>query len=190
MGEDALTNMKIRDVETRVRGPAGRLTAEERREAVLQAAVAEFALYGLHGSSTEVIAARAGISQPYLFALFGTKKDLFIAAVERVYAAIEEVFTMSGERCGENELLPLGDMYAVLRPRRDELLVMLHAFAAATDPDIGWVVRQCFARLYRLVRQIAHAGEGKLPIVACLDQVYACFLGPLGTPDGGVASRS
>src|SRR6266700_3589556 len=61
-----------------------RMSAGERRETVLEAAVAEFALRGLAGTSTEDVARRAGISQPYLFRLFPTKKALFLALVERV----------------------------------------------------------------------------------------------------------
>ena len=63
---------------------ATRMTADERREAILEAARGEFASTGFHGTSTETIAERAGISQPYLFRLFGTKKELFIASVRRV----------------------------------------------------------------------------------------------------------
>ena len=61
-----------------------RKSAEERREAVLDAAYVEFAEHGLDGGSTEAIAAKAGISQPYVFRLFGTKKQLFIGRVDAV----------------------------------------------------------------------------------------------------------
>ena len=74
-----------------------RMSAEERRESVLDAAVAEFARGGLAGTSTEAIAARAGISQPYLFRLFSTKKDLFIAAYRRAFVLIESRFTEASE---------------------------------------------------------------------------------------------
>ena len=63
---------------------ATRQTADERREAVLEAANVEFALRGLHGASTDAIARRAGISQPYLFRLFGSKKELFLAVDRRL----------------------------------------------------------------------------------------------------------
>ena len=53
---------------------ATRKTADERRVEILEAARAEFALKGLYGASTDTIARRAGLSQPYLFRLFGTKK--------------------------------------------------------------------------------------------------------------------
>ena len=63
-----------------------RQTAEERREAVLDAATHEFAVKGFHGASTEDIARAAGISQPYLFRLFGSKKELYLAAFARCEA--------------------------------------------------------------------------------------------------------
>ncbi len=59
---------------------APRSTADDRREAILQAAMEAFAEKGLHGTSTETIARAVGISQPYLFRLYGTKKELFLAA--------------------------------------------------------------------------------------------------------------
>src|SRR5689334_21204647 len=69
-----------------------RSTAEERREAVLQAALVEFASGGLDGTNADVIARRAGISQPYLFRLFSSKKALFVAAVERTFDRVRDAF--------------------------------------------------------------------------------------------------
>ena len=71
---------------------AVRMSAEERREAILEAARLEFASTGFHGTSTETIAERAGISQPYLFRLFGTKKELFVASVRRCFRETLETF--------------------------------------------------------------------------------------------------
>jgi len=73
---------------------APRRTIDERRQEILGAAISEFASWGLHGSSTERIAKQVGISQPYVFKLFGTKKELFIASVvlvcDRIRAAFQE----------------------------------------------------------------------------------------------------
>ncbi|HSA50971.1 MAG TPA: helix-turn-helix domain-containing protein, partial [Yinghuangia sp.] len=69
-----------------------RMSADERRVAVVRAAVKEFAVGGLHGTSTAVIAQRVGVSQPYLFRLFATKKDLFLAAVALGFRRVEETF--------------------------------------------------------------------------------------------------
>ena len=96
-----------------------RMSAEERRESVLDAAVAEFARGGLAGTPTEAIAARAGISQPYLFRLFSTKKELFIAAYRRAFARIEGRFIeasegLTGDKAldATDELAPAGVMVA------------------------------------------------------------------------------
>src|SRR5919202_3306175 len=89
-----------------------RKTKEERREEILDAALFEFAERGLHGASTEDIARRAGISQPYVFRLFGTKKDLFIAVVNRCFRETLEMFQRAaeGER-GEAALRSIGRAY-------------------------------------------------------------------------------
>src|SRR5256885_16271087 len=70
-----------------------RMPAAERREMVLEAAVAEFGAHGLAGTSTEDVARQAGISQPYLFRLFPTKKALFLALLERCFRRVEDTFT-------------------------------------------------------------------------------------------------
>ena len=71
---------------------AVRRTSEERREEILEAAFTAFSESGFEGTSTDDIAAAVGISQPYLFRLFGTKKHLFLAAVERCFEETEAVF--------------------------------------------------------------------------------------------------
>ena len=83
-----------------------RMSADERREAVLEVAIAEFAETGLQGTSTERIAAGAGISHPYLFRLFGTKKELFLACVERCFDRTRHAFEEAAEPSGH--LVDLG----------------------------------------------------------------------------------
>src|SRR3954452_9679978 len=82
-----------------------RMTAAERREEILNTAVSDFALGGLHGTSTEAIARRAGISQLYLFRLFGTKKDLFIACIGRCYDRTEGPLHAAAEADHEGDPL-------------------------------------------------------------------------------------
>jgi AcrR family transcriptional regulator len=96
-----------------------RQTAAARRETVLAAAAVEFARKGLEGASTDAIARKAGISQPYLFRLFGTKKGLFIAVTEDCFAGTLELFRKSAEgKSGEAALEAMGTAYVGMILRR------------------------------------------------------------------------
>jgi AcrR family transcriptional regulator len=132
------------------------MSAAERRESVLDAAVAEFALHGMAGTSTEDVARRAGISQPYLFRLFPTKKALFLALVERCYSRIEEGFTTAAaDKTGDEALEAMGDEYERLLDDRTLLLLQMHAYAACEDADIRAATRAGFKRLWTLVERVS-----------------------------------
>jgi AcrR family transcriptional regulator len=134
-----------------------RQTAEERREAVLRAAFEAFARHGLHGASTEQIAAAAGISQPYLFRLFGTKKALFVATVERCMTETLEIFrTASRGLRGQEALEAMGQAYTdLVFTDRIRLLGQLQAYAACDDPDVRAVMRRGYGELYAFVEAVA-----------------------------------
>jgi AcrR family transcriptional regulator len=127
-------------------GTVNRLSAEERREAVLDAAVHEFAQAGYHAASTTNIAKRAGISQPYIYALFPNKKALFIAVQQRVSERIRNAFVEAAQQAAspEDRMERMGEAYTRLLDDRDHLLAQLHGFAAAGDPEIREPVAACF----------------------------------------------
>src|ERR671933_912370 len=101
-----------------------RKTAEERREAVLREALVELADKGYDGASTDVIARRAGVSQPYLFRLFGTKKELFVAALNRCFRVTLETFMRAAEgKRGDEALARMGGAYRELLGDRQKLLM-------------------------------------------------------------------
>src|SRR6266567_7048526 len=108
-----------------------RLSAAERREDVIEAAMVEFAERGLEGTSTEDIARRAGISQPYLFRLFGTKKELFKATVARCFRETLESFQRAAEGTrGEEALKAMGAAYMqVMLTDRTRLRAQMQAYA-------------------------------------------------------------
>src|SRR6187549_453583 len=97
-----------------------RQTAPERREALVEAAVRHFALTGLHGTAVSAITDEVGITQPYAFSLFGTKKGLFLAAVERGYDRVEETFRAAAAAPAEDEdaIKAMGRAYAGLLENR------------------------------------------------------------------------
>lgn len=136
----------MRRVETREPGDK-RSTAGERREDVIAAGIVEFATHGLHGASTVTIAERAGISQPYVLRLFGTKKALFLACVQRV---VEQIMTrwqgaleaMDIAEPPEHRLRALGTEYEGLVREVNGLRLVLQAFSSAEDSDIRTAVHQ------------------------------------------------
>lgn len=131
------------------------MSAAERREMVLEAAIAEFAIDGLAGTSTEDVARRAGISQPYLFRLFPTKKALFLALVDRCFRRVEDAFTTAaGDRTGEDALMAMADAYELLLDDRTLLLMQMQAYAACDDPEIRMATRAGYKHLWELVERI------------------------------------
>ncbi len=142
--------------------PSPRQTADERRDAIIDAAIVEFAVYGLHGTPTETIARRVGISQPYIFRLFGSKKELFLAALERVYDRIASTFLAAAGATDGDVLEAMGHSYKTLLAGRDELFLLLQAFAASSDQEVRAVAHDRYAALYRMVAATSGAGEEAL----------------------------
>src|SRR3954469_25174634 len=130
-------------------------TAEDRREAVLQAAMPVIAARGIHASSTAEIAKQAGISHAYLFRLFATKSDLAIAVVERAHQRIYDAFADAAgsvDGRGEEKLHAMGLAYSQLLADRELLLVHMHSHAAAAEDEaIRDVGRKGFEQLVDLV---------------------------------------
>jgi AcrR family transcriptional regulator len=136
-------------------GPKRRMAAEERRELVLGVAMREFASRGLHGTSTEDVAREAGISQPYLFRLFPTKKALFLALVERCFQRIRDTFAEAAKNLdGEEALMAMADSYTSLLDDRTLLLLQMQAYAACDDEEIRDATRSGFKRLWELSERL------------------------------------
>jgi AcrR family transcriptional regulator len=143
---------------------ATRQSAAERRESILDAALIEFAERGLHGTSTEAIAKRAGISQPYVFRLFGTKKQLFAAACARCMRELREEMTEAAAGLeGEEALAAMGRAYReILEADPHRLQLQMHMYAAARDPEIRDVVRSGFGDLFTSFERIAGVDRERL----------------------------
>jgi AcrR family transcriptional regulator len=179
-----------------------RLTADERREHVIEAAIATFAAAGYHGASTTDIARRAGISQSYIYALFPNKQELFLAAyrtvVERIRARL--VAAAEGADDPEARIRAMGEAYLGMIGNSSEVLCQLQAYAAAGDPALRGPVREEFLRLFEAVREAAgvsredaaffFAGGIFLAIAAALDVPAEYWPGGGGDPPGGGERQS
>ena len=144
--------------------PVPRASAEERREQVIEAALKEFAAHGFHAASTGAIAKRAGISQPYIYALFENKHELFLAVNRHVVDRIRHAFIEAarGGSGPEERLVAMGDAYLTLLDDRDEILFQMQAHAAAGDPDLREPVRNEFIRLFEDVSRMSGADQTRV----------------------------
>jgi AcrR family transcriptional regulator len=133
-----------------------RKSAEVRREEIVGIALRHFAEGGYHGTSTEAIAHEAEISQPYLFRLFRTKRELFLACSDRCFAHVAAVFKEAAEAASEGERMDaMGEAYeALLLPDRHMLLFQMQAYAIS-EPEIRAHVRAGFQELVRTVAALA-----------------------------------
>ena len=131
------------------------MSAEERRESVIRAAMIEFADHGYNGTSTSAIARRVGVSQPYLFRLFENKRALFEAAVRRCMEEIKQSFLLAAEgKHGEEARKAMGDAYFQLIEDKARLLMQLQMYVstaaaeAAGDHEVGDAVRALWTDLW------------------------------------------
>ena len=136
-----------------------RSSSEERREQLIDAAVKEFAANGFHATSTTTIAKRAGISQPYVYALFPNKRELFLAANVEVHDRIRAAFTEAarGVEGPHERLEAMGQAYRRLLENRDEIMFQHQANAAAGDPALREPIRREFMGVFEDVRRISGA---------------------------------
>jgi AcrR family transcriptional regulator len=132
-----------------------RLTAQERHTQLVAVALHAFAEGGYAGTTTDQVARRAGVSQPYVIRLFGTKQELFLATLRYACGRIEEKWRAAAVR--EPTLHGLGHAYKELLEERELLVVLLHGYGAAAEPAIGEAVRASYGHLYTVVRDLTGA---------------------------------
>jgi AcrR family transcriptional regulator len=132
------------------------MSAEERRESVIRAAMTEFARGGYHGTSTEAIARRVGVSQPYLFRLFPGKKAIFLAAAERCVEDTIRMFAEAAEGLeGEEARHAMGGAYVeAISEQPEQLMMQMQMYLAVAaaeeegDREFGEAVRTGWMRLW------------------------------------------
>lgn len=143
--------------------PTTRRSAAERRDEIVTEAIRHFARSGYTAASTDAIARDAGISQPYLFRLFGTKRDLFLACQDRMHGRIVETFRTAAEGHPlEERMAHMGHAYTELLADRDILLFQMQSYAACSDPDIQARVRSCYVEVVREVGSLTGADPQRL----------------------------
>jgi AcrR family transcriptional regulator len=150
---------------TEQKSPRQRVPAAERRDALIDAAVHEFARGGLYGTPVDRIARRVGVAQPYVFSLFANKQELFLAAVERCFDRVAELFTKAAAEFDPATAPPevdvftaMGNAYVeLLASDRAYLMLQHQAYAACDDEEIRDRVRASYAKLVTRVESLTQA---------------------------------
>jgi len=160
-----MSSVTIESVETtppEITETATRMRSEDRRELILDAATAVFGERGYFGATTDVVAKAAGVSQPYVVRMFGTKEALFLEVLHRALDKLMATFAWAiadtsplPDGLVDTRALRIGRAYADLLIDRGLLLSLMHAFVLGADPVIGPVARDGFIRVYTFLREEA-----------------------------------
>lgn len=138
-------------------------TAEQRRLAVVDSAITVFAEGGLLGTPVSRVAAHAGISPAYVFKLFPSKEELFIAALDACYDQVLDALSVGAEQADQDDpdavLRAMGGAYADLLANRELLKIQVHALSAADVDDVAEAVRRGVRRVVEQARQLSGADE-------------------------------
>lgn len=152
--------------------PATRMSADDRRELVLDAAMRAFARTGYAGTTTDAVAREAGVSQPYVVRIFGTKLDLFLEvfdrATRRIMAGFQDVIDDGPfDPEDDDDWSRLGIRYTELVLRdRAVLQVMMHGFAASGEPTIGSKARARMGEIFDVIRSTGSTDDRARDFVA------------------------
>jgi AcrR family transcriptional regulator len=174
---------------------AARMSGRERRSQVLGIAAGEFADHGLHGASIEAIAHKAGITQAYVFRMFGTKKALFLELVGGAFDRFSDGMSQAAEGTrGLDALAVMGTRYYESLADRTTLLLQLQGFAACGDSEVRDLVRARLARMWDTVAGAAALDpvtvKSFLAFGMLLNNVAALDVGELDEPwANGVRTR-
>ncbi len=157
-----------------------RSTAATRRAQIRAVAAREFGLHGLHGTSVEVIAAKAGISEAYVFRLFRSKVALFVEVVVAAFARTTEgMLAAAGDLRGPEALMVMGETYKALLRDRTTLLLQQQGFAACANAQVRRAVCGAFGRLWGEVARVS----GLAPLKVKTFIAYGMLLNDLASMD-------
>jgi TetR/AcrR family transcriptional regulator len=166
-----------------------RLTAEARRQVVLDTACRVFSKSSYRGATTAEIAREAGISEPILYRHFGSKRDLYLACLDEAWRAFrgiaEEAIAADPDSC----LGAIGDAYMAKQARIRMVDLWIQALTEASeDRVIAAALRRQVREVHDFLADVIRDGQARGVIVADRDPVAEAWIfvaaGLLATMDG------
>lgn len=138
-------------------------TADVRRSAVIESAIFVFAKTGYLGTPIATVAKHAKISPAYVFKLFPTKEQLFVAALDATFTLIQIALSDNAEgaenQSSDQLLQGMGAAYAGLIEDRNLLLIQVHALSAADVPEIATAFRNGLQMMVTFVKSRTGASD-------------------------------
>lgn len=140
------------------------MPAAERRAMILDAARDLFGRQGYNGTTTDQIANAAGISQPYVVRMFGSKEALFLEVFHATLRTLVDAWratldSLPDDADPHTRTVAIGEQFVDLSATRGLHTMLLQAFVSGADPAIGKAARDGFLSIYRFLRDEAGVSD-------------------------------
>ncbi len=156
--EDIPEEKKARDVDGQ---PAGRrLSAQRRREQLLQVALRRFAGRGFKATTMDDIAESAGVTKPLVYQHFGSKRALYLELVDTVTKELLAAIEAATDRAaGPRQQVELGfSAYFSLMVTHEAAFRLLYGRDDANDPDVAAALRRVEDAIAEAIDPLIAAG--------------------------------
>lgn len=149
---------------------APRMAAAERRLHLIETAIRLFTDGSYRGTTTAEIARAAGVSEPILYRHFASKRALYLAALEHVWAKTREGWErnldQASDACAAIEAIGKGHV-SVRSPKLQLAELWVQALSeASADPELRRHLRRHMREVHDFVAGLIRRGQEEGAIVA------------------------
>ena len=141
----------------------GRLSAEERRAAVLECACQIFSKESYHGATTAQIARGAGVTEPILYRHFASKRDLYLACLTEAWIDTREMWETAIAEEPDPALWvgAMGHSYLAAKDKRGYIVnLWVQALTEASDdPEIRRFIRRHMREVHDFVADVIRRAQ-------------------------------
>jgi TetR/AcrR family transcriptional regulator len=150
-----------------------RLSAEERRAAVLETACQIFSKESYHGATTAEIARNAGVTEPILYRHFASKRDLYLACLTEAWGECRAMWeaAVAGEPDPTLWIGAMGRSYLAAKDKRGNVanLWVQALTEASDDPEIRRFIRRHMREVHAFVADVVRSAQSKGGVLADRD---------------------
>jgi AcrR family transcriptional regulator len=154
-----------------------RLSADARRQAVLDTACGVFSESSYRGATTAEIARAAGITEPILYRHFGSKRDLYLACLAEAWRSFREVAEQAIAEDPDGCLGAIADVYMAKKTRIRMVDLWIQALTEASDDRvIAAALRRQVREVHDFLADVIRDGQARGVIVPDRDPIAEAWL--------------